>query len=189
MNKRNFFILSGVCMMLVGCTTSSQVQEMIDASHKDYTDQVSAHEKSIEVLKKSSMTGLEKSATNEDALEQLRLELEAISEKLDQVNSYAEASKVLASANTVKVADLETAVAANHQQVEETVQKLADINQLFENVMLRHYEMIVQSANEAMTSLKAKGAGVTNAPVKLAEPIEIVAPDTSMIKTNGAAKQ
>ena len=69
------------------------------------------------------------------------------------------------------------------------MQKLAEINQLFENVMLRHYEMIVQSANEAMTSLKAKNAAATNAPVKLDEPIEIVAPDTSMIKTNGAAQQ
>lgn len=188
MKMFNGILVLGLAAVLAGCTTSSQVQELIDASAKDYSDQLAAHDESINILKQSAMTGLEKSKKNADGLAQLRIELEEISVRLDAVKGSADASKIMSAANTVKLSELETAVQANHRQVDETVARLAEIDKLFENVMLRHYEMIVQSANEAMSSLKADSlAASTNAPIKLDEPIEIIAPDTSVPVATDAA--
>ena len=179
----------GLAVVLAGCTTSSKVQEMIDASHQDYSARLDGHQDSINVLKQSAMTGLEKSKTNAEALDQLRMEIEEIEAKLQVLKDSAEASKIMSAANTVKLSDLESAVADNHRQVDETVARLAEIDKLFENVMLRHYEMIVQSANEAMSSLKAESRQAeAGTPVKLDEPIEILAPDTSVpVSTNPAS--
>lgn len=190
MKHINLIAFAGLAVLLAGCTTSSKVQEMIDASHQDNTARLNGHDDSINVLKKSAMTGLEKSKSNAAALAQLQEDLNEVAAKLEEVRKIAEASKVMSAANTVTVSDLGRQVDKNHHQVDDTVKRLAEIDKLFENVMLRHYEMIVQSANEAMSSLKAESRSAGNgAPVKLDEPIEIVAPDTSVpVSTNLSEK-
>ena len=64
-------------------------------------------------------------------------------------------------------------------------------DKLYEGVMIAHYQMIADSANEAITQLKAAGwHASTNAPVDLDEPIEIVAPDTTApAATNAPAEE
>lgn len=186
---KKIYLTGAVCLaaVLAGCTTSSKVQEMIDASHQDYSVRLDGHQDSINVLKQSAMKGLEKSKTNADAVAELQVDLQAIRAKLQELKDSAEASKIMSAANTVKMSELESAVAENHRQVDETVARLAEIDKLFENVMLRHYEMIVQSANEAMSSLKAESLPAEAAtPVKLDEPIEIIAPDTSVPVSSNA---
>ena len=48
----------GVLLLAGGCATKSQVQDMIDGSHRDYLATTKAHEKSIDVLKQSSVAAL-----------------------------------------------------------------------------------------------------------------------------------
>jgi hypothetical protein len=81
----------------------------------------------------------------------------------------------------VKVAELGDAVLANNEAINETIEKMNTMDRLFEEVMIRHYQMIAESAAAAIASLQADDVATTNgAPAGLAEPIEIVAPDTSV---------
>ncbi|HSR88314.1 MAG TPA: hypothetical protein VLL07_05130 [Pontiella sp.] len=43
MKSWNLIMILSLAAVLSGCTTSSQVQEMIDASHQDYLDRMDAH--------------------------------------------------------------------------------------------------------------------------------------------------
>lgn len=172
--------LAGLAMVVAGCATSSQVQEMIDASHRDYLTQAESHDASIEVLKKSAMTGLEKSQENSEMLVALQTRMDEAITQQKTIQGYAEASKVMSAANTVKVAELEEELRTNAESDAENQERLTTIDKLYESVMIAHYQMIADSANAAIESLKADGvAANTNAPVNLDEPIEIVAPDTT----------
>jgi hypothetical protein len=172
--------LAGLAMVVAGCATSSQVQEMIDASHRDYLTQAESHDASIEVLKKSAMTGLEKSQENSETLVALQARMDEAITQQKTIQGYAEASKVMSAANTVKVAELEEELRTNAESDAESQERLTTIDKLYESVMIAHYQMIADSANAAIESLKADGmAANTNAPVNLDEPIEIVAPDTT----------
>jgi hypothetical protein len=174
-----------VAMILAGCTTSSQVQEMIDASHRDYLNRADAHEASIDVLKKSAMTGLEKSKENAAELVALQASLEEATIQLKIIKGYAEASKVMSAANTVAVSDLEIEMTSNKEELDATTKRLEEIDKLYEEVLVSHYQTIIDSATKAMESLKSEGwSANTNAPVKIDEPIEIVAPDTTSVSTN-----
>lgn len=174
-------------MIFTGCTSTSKVQEMIDASHRDYLNRTDSHEASIDVLKKSAMTLLEKSKGNTATLSRLQAELKQTKIRLKTIQGYAEASKVLSAANTVKVADLENAMIANQEIVNATTVRLAKIDELYEGVMIAHYQLIAGSASAAIESLQEKGVTArTNAPVKIDAPIEIVAPDTAITITTGA---
>ena len=171
-------------MVLAGCTTSSQVQEMIDASHRDYLNRADVHEASIDVLKKSAMTGLEKSKENAAELIELQASLEEALTQLKIIKGYAEASKVMSAANTVAVSDLEIELTSNKEELDAATKRLEEIDKLYEEVMVAHYQTIVDSATAAMESLKSEGwSANTNAPVKIDEPIEIVAPDTAPVET------
>ena len=172
--------------VLAGCTSSSQVQEMIDASHRDYTGQLSAHDESISVLKQSAMAGLEKSSENADRLDELEKRLAALIEQMDVVQDLANASKVMSAENTVKISNLEELVAANKEENDKAVARMTGIDKLYEEVLIRQYQAIADSAVAAIESLKEDGfSASTNAPVRLDEPIEIVAPDTA-VPTNDA---
>jgi hypothetical protein len=182
-------VLLGLAFTVAGCATSSQVQEMIDASHQDYLTKAESHEASIEVLKKSAMAGLEKSKANAEALASLQAQLEDILQQMRIIRGYAEASKVMSAANTVKVAELDEQLQANAEADAREVERLTRIDKLYEGTMVANYTMIAESANAAIASLKAEGMqSNTNAPVKLNEPIEIVAPDTSMPATNAVSE-
>ncbi len=183
----NMFLL--LALGLTGCMTSSKVQQMIDASHQDYLATTEAHAASIDVLKKSAMTGLEKGKQNTEAIAQIQARLEEIAVQLQTIKGYSEAAKVMSAANTVKVADLDEALRANKESTDEATRRLAEIDRLYEEVMLRYYQAVSDAANAAMNPLKSEGViASTNGPVKLNEPIEIVAPDTSVAPTNGPAK-
>jgi hypothetical protein len=181
--------LLGLAFTLAGCATSSQVQEMIDASHQDYLTKAEAHEASIEVLKKSAMTGLEKSKANAEALAALQAELDDVLQQLKVIRGYAEASKVMSAANTVKVAELDEQLQANAEADAREVERLTRIDKLYEATMIANYTVIAEGATAAIATLKTEGVqSSTNAPVKLNEPIEIVAPDTSMPPTNAVSE-
>lgn len=172
--------LFSVSALLAGCTTSSQVQEMIDASHRDYTSSLEAHEESIGVLRQTAKAGLEKSADNAARLTELEKRAEALSRQMIVVQDLANASKVMSAANTVKVSDLEEIVKANKEESDETIARMTSIDKLYEEVLIRQFQEIADSANAAIESLKTDGfSASTNAPVMLDEPIEITAPDTT----------
>lgn len=180
--KSLFVIVPALAFAIAGCTTSSQVQEMIDASHRDYLQKSEAHETSINVLKQSSVTSLEKGKANAASIGALEKQMEEVLQRQNIVQGYAEASKVMSAANTVKVSDLEAEMVATKESLEETVARLSEIDQLQEEVMIRHYQLIADSATAAIDALKAKGISSTNdVPAKLDEPIEIVAPDTTAL--------
>jgi hypothetical protein len=179
--KRIFSIaLAGTLVLAAGCTTSSQVQELIDATHRDYLDKSAEHEASINALKQSSAATLETGKENAEAIAGLKTRLEEVLAQLKLIQGYADAAKIMSAANTVKVADLEEAVQLNEEALDVAVAELQLIDKLFEEVMIRHYQMIADSANAATAALQEDDAIATNGiTIGLAEPIEIVAPDTS----------
>jgi chromosome segregation ATPase len=163
-----------------GCTTKSQVQGMIDGSRSDSLETAKAHESAINVLKQSSAKALEQNQAQEDMLVSLQKQLEAAQAQLKPVQGNAEAAKVMSAANTVKVAELSDSMLANQEAIDETVEKMNTVDQLFEEVLIAHFEMIAESADAAIATLQADDVATTDgAPAGLAEPIEIVAPDTS----------
>lgn len=173
-------------LLSLGCMSPSKVQEMIDASHQDYSAASRAHEKSISILQQSASKTLEQNEQQAAELDALEKQLEAAVAQLKPMQGNAEAAKVMSAANTVKVAELSDTVAANTEAIEETVERMESIDNLFEEVMIGHFEQIVESANAAIAALQADDVAVTNgATTGLPEPIEIVAPDTSA-STNAA---
>ncbi len=173
--------MSGMLLLVAGCTTSSKVQQMIDASERNHTEQAESHSASIDVLKRSSMAALETGTANSEVLAKLQSQLEAMITRVKIMQGSTEAAKVMAAANTVKVANLETAVLSNQEGTGITLGKMGAVDVLYEDVMIQHYQMVVESAQAAIAALQADDvANPTEGTVGLAEPIEIVAPDTSV---------
>lgn len=179
--KFNYSIISMILIALLsGCTTSSKVQEMIDASHKDYSGQLKAHDDSITVLKKSALTGLETSASNVERIGELEKRVEALIRQTAIIQDLANASKVMSAENTVKISNLADRVAANQEETDKIIARMTAIDKLYEEVLIRQYQAIADSANDAIASLREDGfSASTNAPVMLNDPIEIIAPDTA----------
>ncbi|QBG48439.1 hypothetical protein EGM51_13925 [Verrucomicrobia bacterium S94] len=175
----------GITVLMSGCASTSKVQEMIDANQKHYVNRLDSHEASIDVLKQTAMASLEKAKANAELLEKIQAELVKMNRQMKVNKGFAEASKVMSAANTVKVAELDERLTQNTLGDEETKERLMEIDRLYEGVMIAHYEKIVESASEAIELLKSEGwTGSTNAPVAIDEPIEIVAP--TVIPTNSA---
>ena len=78
MKSLNPIMILSLAAVLSGCATPSNVQEMIDASHRDYLDRMDRHENSIDVLKKSAMAGLEKSKENATQVQEIQTRLDAV---------------------------------------------------------------------------------------------------------------
>ena len=179
MKTIQYITLCALAAVLSGCVTTSKVEEMIAASQQDQSSKVDSHEASIDVLKQSAVAGLEKSKENAVTIETLKAQLADLRNQIKVNKGYAEASKVMSAANTVKVAELDQTLRANTEADEETKRLLTEIDKLYEAVMMAHYQMIADSATAAVESLKADGwASGTNAPVAIDAPIEIVAPAT-----------
>jgi chromosome segregation ATPase len=177
--------MAGVLALTAGCATSSKVQQMIDASHRESLDKSAAHEASIDVLKQSSVAALEQGKANAEALVALQQQLKDLSASMQTVKGYAEAAKLMSAANTVKVAGLEEVVNANREELDESLAKLQAIDKLYEEVMIAHYKMLADSANAAIESLRTQGGSAMDGePIAIGETIEIVAPDTSLVPTN-----
>ena len=175
--------MAGILALVAGCTTSSQVQQMIDVANRDGIDKSAAHEASIDVLRKSSMAALEKGMGNAEALATLQQQLQEVTATLAALDRH-----VMSAANTVKVADLGDDVAANKEGFDESIAQLRAVDTVLREVMTRHYKMVAVSAAAAIDTLEAGGGDAETAePIAMGEPIEIVAPDTSA--TPGAAAQ
>lgn len=172
--------MAGMCVLVAGCTTSSKVQEMIDASHRSDLDKSAAHEASIDVLKQSSVVALNQGKVNAEAVAELKQQLVEISATMKTVKGYADAAKLLSADNTVKLASLENAMAANKDAVDAALEKLNLIDKLYEDVLIKQYKLIAESASAAVEALQAEGVrALDDAPIAIGQPIEIVAPDTS----------
>ncbi len=175
MKTIQYVTLGALAVVLSGCVTTSKVEEMIAASQQDQSSRVDSHEASIDVLKQSAVAGLEKSKENAVTIETLKAQLADLQNQVKINKGYAEASKVMSAANTVKVAELDETLNANSAADEETKRLLSESDKLYEGVMMAHYQMIADSATAAIESLKAGGP---DAPVAIDAPIEIVAPAT-----------
>ena len=185
----SILILAAIAMQS-GCTTSSKVQKMIDASQRDYLSRAESLQASVDVLKKSTVTGLEMGRENTAAIKDLRIEQEKTIKQMKIFQGYAEAAKIMSAANTVKVSDLEEAMNRNQKSTEQITAHLSNMDRLYEEVMVINFKSIAESANAAIESIKSGGwTASTNAPVLLNEPIEIIAPDTSAAASNDASSQ
>lgn len=172
--------LLSLLVFVAGCTTSSKVQEMIDASHQGSLTKSSEHESSINILKKSSMTALEQNESQAATLVSLQKQLDAALAQLKVMHGNAEAAKVMSAANTVKVAELNDSMLENKDAISETAEKMETVDSLYEDVIIAHYQNLVDSAKAAIAALQVDDVASTNGvSVGLADPIEIVAPDTS----------
>ena len=89
-------------LVLSGCATSTQVQEMIDASRQDYLKRSDSHTASIDLLKKSSIAALEKNKANAAAIAELNAELDSTQAQLKLIRGYADAAKITISAASQK---------------------------------------------------------------------------------------
>jgi hypothetical protein len=86
----------------------------------------------------------------------------------------------MSASNTVKVDELDEFMTSYQEKTDKIIARMRDIDQLYEAVLIQQFQIISDSANAAINSLKADGfSATTNAPVKLDQPIEIVAPDTT----------
>lgn len=180
MKSLNPIIILSLAAVLSGCTTSSQVQEMIDASRQDNLNRMATHENSIAVLKKSAMAGLEKSKENAAQLQELQTRLDAVLKQMTIVQRNADASKLMSASNAVKVDELDEFMTNYQEKTDKIIARMGDIDKLYETVLIQQFQIISDSAKAAIDSLKADGfSATTNAPVKLDLPIEIVAPDTA----------
>jgi hypothetical protein len=135
------------------------------------------------------MTALQQNEEQAASLISLQKQLDEAMAKLKTMQGNAEAAKVMSAANTIKVAELDEAMQVNKEAITETGEKMDSIDTLFEEVMIGHYEKIAESANAAIAALQADDVATTNGvPAGLAEPIEIVAPDTS-VPTNAVSEE
>ncbi len=170
-------IVPVLAIALAGCTTSSKVQELIDASYRDQLQKCEAQDASINLLRKSSVTALEKGKANTDSIAILQKQVDKLLAQQQAIQNYAEASKVMSAANTVKVADLEAELGELKDALDKTVARLSEIDQLQEKVMIQHYQTIADSAAAAIETLKIDGSTATNGiPAQLDSPVEIGAP-------------
>ena len=185
MKSLKLIAVLGMAAVVSGCTTSSQVKEMIDTSYREQTDRIDSHEGSIDVLKTSAMTSLEKGKENAALLLQLQALLADQSKQVKMNKGLSEASSVMSAANTVKAAELDQLLKANTVSDEETEERLIEIDKLYERVLISHYQLIADSARRAIEDLQSSGwTGSSNAPVQIDQPIEILAPTATPPGTN-----
>ena len=185
MKKFNTMLATGLTLILAGCATSSQVQEMIDASQQDFLKKSTQNTASITVLKKTARDSLEKDSEHAATMAQLNKQLTEAEAALDRLQATVEATKVMSADSIVKMSELKEAVAGNKSVMDVQIEKMRAIDDLYEKVMLTHFQMIADSANAAIISLEADNklddaaAPIRRKPIALDEPIEIVPPDTS----------
>ena len=187
----NAMLACGLVITLAGCATSSQVQEMIDASQSDFLKKSAENARSVDVLKQTAKASLEKDSEHTAIMRELKKQLAAATAALESLQATVEATKVMSADSIVKMSELKEAVAGNKSVMDVQIEKMRAIDDLYETVLIGHYQRIADSANAAVVSLRADNkpddaeSVIQRDPIPLAEPIEIVAPDTSAA-TNAA---
>ncbi|MBN2163540.1 MAG: hypothetical protein JXR25_11590 [Pontiellaceae bacterium] len=166
--------------LLSGCATSSRVQQMIDAANSDRDARIQSHEESIGVLRETAKAGLETSSGNSEQLRELVRRMDELIRQMAVVQDLANGAKVMSAEINVKVSGLEDRLMAHQEKTDASIERMTDIDKLYEEVLIRQFQEIASSANAAAESLRKNGFSATNnVPVMLDELIQIVAPDTS----------
>ncbi len=185
MGKLNRVLAAGLVIVLAGCTTSSQVQEMIDASQRDFLQKSEENAASVDVLKQAAKASLEKDSEHAVAMRELRKQLAEATAALDAVTATAEATKLMSASSVVKIAELEEALEGNKTVLDVYIEKMRENDELYTQVLTDYFRQVAERANASLASLQAANplgedeAPLRREPIPLAEPIEIVAPDTS----------
>lgn len=185
MKRLNAMLVGSLVITLAGCATSSQVQEMIDASQRDFLKKSKENAGSIDVLKKTAKASLEKDGEHAATILELERQLAEAETALATLQSTVEAAQVMTASSVVKTSELKGSVDANKATMDSYIEKMKAIDELYEKVLIAHFQTVIDSANAAITSLEADNkpddadAPSVRNPVLLDEPIEIVAPDTS----------
>jgi hypothetical protein len=174
---------TGAFILLTGCATSSEVQEMINASHQDYLKKSAQYDASIAILKKSAATSLAQNRAQSKELDGVREQLAQASATVKVLQGNAEAAKVMSAANTVKVADLEMTSTDAQKALAMNITRMIAVDEIYKNVMLNHFQQIVDTANASIADLKIglepASTTSTKKPAPISESFEIVAPNTS----------
>ncbi len=185
MNMHNTLLAAGLVLALAGCTTSSQVQEMIDSSQQDFLEKSSKNAASIDVLKQTAKASLENDSKHSATIKELQKQLAETSAALDTVSSNLEAMKVMAASSVVRMSELQEAIDGNKTVMDVYIEKMRANDQLYEKVLTEYFRQIADSANASLASLQSTNQldqavpAVQRKPIPMAEPIEIEAPDTS----------
>jgi len=110
MNISNTLLTAGLMLVLAGCTTSSQVQEMIDASQQDFLKKSRENTASIDVLKQTAKASLENDSEHAATIRELQKQLAEASTALGTMSSNLEAVKVMAASSVVRMSELQEAI-------------------------------------------------------------------------------
>ena len=102
MKKLNAMLAGSLVLLLGGCATSSQVQEMIDASQNDFLRKSEANARSIDVLKKTAMDSLEKDSEHAVVMRELKQQLDKATASLESLQALVEATKVISAKSIIK---------------------------------------------------------------------------------------
>lgn len=184
-----------------GCTTTSRVQEMIDASQQDFLRSSDANATSIAILQKTAKLSLEQAKEQSQKMEVLQQQFvkneKALGRTVKALNALAEsveASQVLSASNILKMSELTEAVAGNKSVIDVQVEKMLLIDELYEEVMIGYYRQVARNALLAVASLEADNKPndtkkVARVPVSLTDPIEIKAPNTTDAAPDAASKK
>ena len=119
----------------------------------------------------------------------MQKKFEEVLVELETVRGFADASKLMSAANTVKVADLENLAMLQKEALSESDLMMAEVDKLLTDVLMQHYTMIAESAASAIAALQDSEANAdSDALSTMGEPIEIIAPDTSGATNSPAAE-
>ena len=193
MNLSNLFLVAGLGLALTGCTTSTQVQRMIDASQQDFLKKSNENAASIDVLKQTAKASLENDNKHAATLRKLQRQQAEASAALNTMAENLEAMKVMAASSVVRMSELQEAIDGNKTVMDVYIEKMRANDQLYEKVLTEYFQKLAKSANASLEALQSSNQlGAVKVPVKrkpipMAEPIEIEAPDTSK-PTNAAAE-
>ena len=185
MEKLNRMLAASLMITLAGCATSSQVQEMIDASQRDFLQKSEANSASVDVLKQAAKASLEKDSEHFVFMRELRTQLVEATAALETVTVSAEATKLMSASSVIKIAELQEALEGNKTVLDIYIEKMRENDELYTRVLTDYFRQVADRANASLASLQAANppdggdSSIQRKPIPLAEPIEIVAPDTS----------
>lgn len=191
MEMLNRMLAASLVIVLAGCATSSQVQEMIDASQQDFLRTSEKNADSVDVLKQTAKALLEKDGEYDIAMQELQKQLVETAASLKSVTAIAEATKILSANSVVEISEMQEAIDGNKTVMDVYIEKMRENDELYEKVLINYFRKLADSANASLASLQATdppgeaGSPMRRESIPLAEPIEIIAPDTSSA-TNAA---
>ncbi len=185
MNMQNTLLAAGLMLALAGCTTSSQVQEMINASQQDFLKKSNENAASIDLLTQKANASLENDSQHAATIKELQKQLVDALMAQNTLSNNLEAVKVMAASSVVQMSELQEAIDGNKTVMDVYIEKMRANDQLYEKVLTEYFRQIAENANASLTALQSTNvlgevdSVVQRKPIPMAKPIEIEAPDTS----------